>query len=134
MEGGVEEELAPGGARLGEDRRELLPRLPDAVGVDGEELPPTWTVPERKRCPVRCALRRRARSVSPAKRLLPAARPTPAQTAAMSLRWFQVRSSSSRMVRTRASSAVVPRPSASSQASAYETVFATEQAAQARAA
>ena len=43
--------------------------------------------------------------MSAAKRLLPAARPTPAQTAAMSFRWLQMRSSSSRIVRARASSA-----------------------------
>ena len=52
------------------------------------------------------AFSRRARSVSAAKRVLPAASPTPAHTAAMSLRWFQVRSSSSRIVRARASSGV----------------------------
>ena len=67
-------------------------------------LPPTRTLPKRKRWPVSAALSRRARSVSAANRLLPAARPTPAQTAAMSFRWLQIRSSSSRIVRARASS------------------------------
>ena len=49
---------------------------------------------------------RRASSTSAAKRLVPAARPTPAQIAPMSLRVFQTRSSSSRIVRARASSGV----------------------------
>ncbi len=50
------------------------------------------------------ALSRRASSQSAAKRWLPAAKPTPAQIAAMSLRWFQSRSSSSSSVRARATS------------------------------
>ena len=56
---------------------------------------PTATVPRRKRWPPTRALSSRAWSVSAAKRWLPAAKPTPAQTAAMSLRWLHVRSSSS---------------------------------------
>ena len=56
---------------------------------------------KRKRWPVRVWLSWRARSVRAAKWLFPAARPVPAQTAAMSLRWFQVRSSSSSTVRAR---------------------------------
>ena len=67
-------------------------------------LPPTRTLPKRKRWPVTTAFSRRARSVSAANQLEPAARPQPAQTAAMSFRWLQTRSSSSRIVRTRASS------------------------------
>ena len=47
------------------------------------------------------ALSCRASSQSAAKRWFPAARPTPAQMAAMSLRWFQSRSSSSSSVRAR---------------------------------
>ena len=76
---------------------------------------------ERKRCPVRCALRRCARSVSPAKRLLPAARPTPAQTVVRQA--VEVVPGALKLeqdgAHARERSAVVPRPSASSQASAW---------------
>ena len=74
-----------------------------------------------------------ASSTSAAKRFVPAASPTPAQIAPMSLSVFQTRSSSSRIVRARASSGVGERPRASSHACAYATAFVTQQPAQARA-
>ena len=91
LERGVEEQLAPAALPSpSRDRGELArARRATVVGVERRaRCRRRGRVPKRKRWPVSAAFSRRARSVSAAKRLLPAARPTPAQTAAMSLRWL----------------------------------------------
>ena len=56
--------------------------------------------------------------------MFPAAKPTPAQIAAMSFRWFQMRSSSTRNVRV-SQPGRRPEPAADSIACAYASVCAT---------
>ena len=137
LERGVEEELAPG-ARRRPSRSAASSVARAAHGVArraSSALPPTRTVPNRKRWPVSAALSRRARSVSAANGLLPAAKPTPAQTAAMSLRWFQMpleleqdRARAGELGGRRRARAPPRRPARRRRA------FVTAQAAQARAA
>ena len=117
VERAVEDELAPARCCLGAQGSSSSSRADrDRSAVECDLAPADPDGPEEEADGrVTRALSRRARSVSPAKRCAPAARPVPAHTAEMSLRWFQTRSSSSRIVRARASSAraearALPRP------------------------
>ena len=84
----------------------------ERVVVDRERAPADLHAPEQEavagqhgvQAPSRLAQRREA--------LVPAASPTPAQTAAMSLRWLHSRSSSSSSVRARATRAWIAAPAA----------------------
>ena len=65
------------------------PRAPSQAGAgSSSRLPPTPTESKRKRWPVSDLLSLIARSFRAAKAMFPAAKPTPAQIAAMSLRWL----------------------------------------------
>ena len=89
---------SPAASRLCAKRDDLVACGPDGVAAEGEVAAAYAHASEEEAMAGQRRVERRARSVSAANWLLPAAMPTPAHTAAMSLKWLHSRSSSSRIV------------------------------------